>query len=268
MFYHLFIDESNSFIRPVVSLLLARKPKVPKMANSFEQHVTTGENPPPPDTNAIELFLTSDGDTRANILLSHPQVLGFVYLNDDSITKAFVPERVIDWRSNTKSIAAVSGTPEDFVSFSLIEENLCGNNLFLCEKVKFNSKVKTTSAYRFFKENRKHLPYIPECASTDAKAKSAVVVSFPAVLPVVRSLSFQEGPIDDAEIAKVFETAHELYEDYVFLKTKAIGLDGSYFEGEYKYPSPEVRDIMYDHDLPLKLLLANRGPNNPFSMMK
>ena len=107
------------------------------MQNTFEQQATTGDKALPPETNAIELFLSSDRDTRSNVLLSHPHVLGFVYLNDDAITKAFLPERVMDWRNNIKSIAAVSGTPEDFVCFSLIEENLCGNNLFLCEKVKF-----------------------------------------------------------------------------------------------------------------------------------
>ena len=105
------------------------------MSNTFEIQATTGDTTLPPNSNTIELFLSSDRDTRANVLLSHPHVLGFVYLNADSVTKAFLPERVMDWRNNVKSIAAVSGTPEDFVCFSLIEENLCGNNLFLCEKV-------------------------------------------------------------------------------------------------------------------------------------
>ena len=237
------------------------------MSNTFEQR--DSETSLPPDSNGIELFLSSDRDTRANVLLSHPQVLGFVYLNDDAITKTFLPERVIDWRHNTKSIAAVSGTPEDFVCFSLIEEALCGNNLFLCEKVKFHPSVKTISAYRFFKDNRKHLPFIPECTSTDAMAKNVVVVAFPAVLPLVHGVTFQEGPVDEAEIAKAFETANELYEDYIHLKTKAIALDESFFEGESKYPVPDTRDITYDHDLPLKLLLANRGTtNNTFGTMK
>ena len=90
--------------------------------------------------------------------------------------------------------------------------------------------MKIILAYRFFKDNRKHLQYVPECASTDAKAKNVVVVSFPAVLPLVHGVTFQEGPIDETEIAKSFETADELYEDYVYLKTKAIGLDGSFFQ--------------------------------------
>ena len=41
------------------------------------------------------------------------------------------------------------------------------------------------------------------------------------------------------------------------------------FKGESKYPVPDTRDVMYDHDPPLKLLLANRGTaNNAFGTMK
>ena len=96
-----------------------------------------------------------------------------------------------------------------------------------------------------------------------------VVIAFPVVLPLVHGVSLQESPIDEAEIAKAFETANELYEDYVHLKTKSIALDGSFFEGENKYPVPDTRDVTYDHDLPLKLLLANRGTaKNTFGTMK
>ena len=64
-------------------------------------------------TNPIELFLSSDRETRLNILTSHPQVVGFVYLYEDSITKAFLPKQVIDWANNEKTVVAVSGTPDE-----------------------------------------------------------------------------------------------------------------------------------------------------------
>ena len=96
MFHHLFIDDYLLIHSTRCFSLAGVNAQGFKMSNSFEQQVATGDSPPPPDTNAIELFLTSDADTRANVLLSHPQVLGFVFLNDDSITKAFLPERVID----------------------------------------------------------------------------------------------------------------------------------------------------------------------------
>jgi hypothetical protein len=98
------------------------------MASTFEpsspnDHETDlGQNP-------IDLYFESDSDTRANILLNHPQVIGFVYFNEGSVTKAFLPKRIIDWGSSRKIIAAVSGSPDDFVPFSVTESDLCSNNL-------------------------------------------------------------------------------------------------------------------------------------------
>ena len=158
----------------------------PSSLNDILLEIGLGHNP-------IDLYFESDLDTRANILLSHPQVIGFVYFNEGSVTKAFLPKRIIDWNSSEKIIAAVSGSPDDFVSFSVRETDLCGNNLFLCDLVKLDDKVITKAVGQFFKHKRKQIDTIPECASTDAKAKNLHVVSFPSILPLVKGYSFEEG---------------------------------------------------------------------------
>ena len=162
--------------------------------------------------NPIDLYLTSNRETRLNILVNHPQVYGFIHFYEDTITKVFLPRRLIDWRSNEKSVAAVSGTPEDFVPFSVPEEALTGNNLYLCEAVKFHEDVKSLPVARFFKDNGKKLEKVPECASSDAKAKNLVVVSFPTVLPLVRGFSFEEGSIHDEFVTRDFDKVHDLFE--------------------------------------------------------
>ena len=101
--------------------------------------MTSFESKPNPDyetdlgNNPIELFLSSDRETRLNILTNHPQVIGFVYLYENAITKAFLPKQVIDWTSNDKMVVAVSGTPEEYAPFSVPEKVLTCNNLFLCQ---------------------------------------------------------------------------------------------------------------------------------------
>ena len=45
-----------------------------------------GENP-------LELFIEGDTEMRGEILLNHPDVTWFIYLNDDVITKAFLPKK-------------------------------------------------------------------------------------------------------------------------------------------------------------------------------
>ena len=80
--------------------------------------------------NPIDLYFESDLDTRANILLNHPHVIGFVYFNEGSVVKAFLPKRIIYWNSNEKIIAAVSGSPSDFVLFPLVRPTSVATTCF------------------------------------------------------------------------------------------------------------------------------------------
>lgn len=50
-----------------------------------------GENP-------LELFIKGDTEMRGEIILNHPDVIGYVYLNDDVITKAFLPKKMVNFK--------------------------------------------------------------------------------------------------------------------------------------------------------------------------
>lgn len=47
----------------------------------------------PDGEHPLEHFVYDDADTRREVMLNHLDVLGFVYLNDDVITKAFLPKK-------------------------------------------------------------------------------------------------------------------------------------------------------------------------------
>ena len=234
----------------------------PSSPNDIIHETDLGQNP-------IDLYFESDSDTRANILLNHPQVIGFVYFNEGSVTKAFLPKRIIDWTSSRKIIAAVSGSPDDFVPFSVTESDLCSNNLFLCDLVKFDEKVKSKAVGQYFKHKRKQLEVVPECASTDAKAKNLHVISFPSILPLVKGFSFEEGSCRDDLIQQEFEKVHDLYEDLWFLRTKAHPLDQKLITNDPKCPFPATHDIVFWTELPLKVLIRHRNvPNNAYAIMR
>ena len=221
-------------------------------------------------TNPMELFLASDHQTRLNILTSHPQVVGFVYMYENSLMKAFLPKQFIDWNSNDKTVVAVSGTPEEYVPFSVPEKVLTCNNLFVCESVKFFEEVQKVSVAKFFKDNRKKLDWVPECASTDDKTKNLIVVSFPMVLPLVKGLSFPEGSIQDKNVTDSFIKVHSLYEDFLHLKLEAEALDITFFNCDKPCPKPDLDDIMFVYDLPVKMLIrnSNTSNNNALAMIK
>ena len=74
----------------------------------------------------LDLFLKGDVETRGDVILNHPDVIGFVYLNDDIITKAFLPKKVINFKAtkdaNKKVIVAVSGDTEEYTPFCVPEK--------------------------------------------------------------------------------------------------------------------------------------------------
>ena len=64
------------------------------------------------DIHPMYLFLQGNVKTRSNVLLNHPDVIGFIYLNDDVLTKAFLPKRVVNFKKTPdkrNTIVAVSG---------------------------------------------------------------------------------------------------------------------------------------------------------------
>ena len=91
----------------------------------------------PKNQNHIKHFVGEHIDTRSEVLLNHLEVLGFVYIHQDVITKAFFPRKVINFKvkdsSKRKSIASVSGSPEEYSPFSVQEKILPSNNLHLSD---------------------------------------------------------------------------------------------------------------------------------------
>ena len=67
------------------------------------------------DLHPLYLYLKGDVNLRSEVILNHPDVVGFVYLNDNIVTKAFLSTKVIDFKAanpeKRNSIVAVSGDP-------------------------------------------------------------------------------------------------------------------------------------------------------------
>ena len=97
------------------------------------------------------------------------------------------------------------------------DDVVTGDNLFILEPTKLHKSVKTTAIGKYIKDNRKKLEGIPKIASTDAKAKNLRIAAFPVILPLVKGLTFDEGPLDKMDIYERFEKAHVLYEDFCIL---------------------------------------------------
>ena len=85
----------------------------------------------------------------------------------------------------------------------------------------------------------------------------------------MHDFTFEEGPLSDEVITNAFEKVHDLYDDYLHLKTKAEPLNTILFKGDFAYPKPEGVGDIKDHDHPMKVPLAQRNSsNNAHGMIK
>ena len=68
------------------------------------------------DVDPIVLYLTSDIETRAEIITTHPDVAGFIFLDEGHLTKVYFPTRIRSWTSSPPkhTIAAVMGNPSSY----------------------------------------------------------------------------------------------------------------------------------------------------------
>ena len=238
----------------------SRSPK--KMfVESFEEPVPQGIQPC--DDDPMELYLRSDLETRTEILVSHPQVAGFVFLEKNHLTKAFFPKKVRDWASKPSKniIAAVTGCPESYTAFSVSDKVLGSDNTYLVESPDMHDDVRTITVTKFLKDNKKNLANLPSW--TDAELKKVKLVAFPAVLPFLKTQSFAEGCLTDPSVMAAFCDTHELFQDWFTLKSEQFLMTEEFFDLETKCPTPEgVTDITFDKDLPLSVLIRRKGIQN------
>ena len=92
-----------------------------KIEESFESKkngivvFASGEHP-------VCLFFRGDYDIRANMIFNHPDVEGFVYCYEGTLTKDFLATRIIDFKNlQGNQVVAVNGNFSECVPFIMIE---------------------------------------------------------------------------------------------------------------------------------------------------
>ena len=95
-----------------------------------EEAAGTFENPDSPSlkfpegSHPVNLYVKGDRDKRANILLNHHDMIGFIYVHDTIISKEFVVKRNTNFGTNIRTMTAVSENCFDFTPFNVLDKIL------------------------------------------------------------------------------------------------------------------------------------------------
>ena len=226
--------------------------------------------PFPPDEHPVTLYARGDPETRRNVILHHPEVNGFIFLHEGVISKGHFTKKITDFRCppvpNRNIIAAVSGTPDEFTPFSVIESEFFTDALHFTDKDDEDQIFNTVSIFKFIEDNRKKIE-IPNMFSTDTKAKHARLKAVPIILPTVRGAKIEEGPLDSEDVTLSLQ-ANAIYEAWAALLRSDYVASDVFIENNCPRPR---KDMKYATcvSLPLKVLFkSSHILHNPYIYMK
>ena len=82
---------------------------------------------------------------RSDVILNHPDVIGYMYLYKDNVRKAFLINKVVNFKASDPSkrntIIAVSGDTENYIPFSVPGIDLLSDTLHITDCMTLNKKT-------------------------------------------------------------------------------------------------------------------------------
>ena len=227
------------------------------------------------DTHPLAIFLKGDSETREDILLGHPDVIGFIYVHDGEVVKTFLPKKVINFNAtapeNKKVIAAITGDTADFTPLSIPISEIFKDDLHLSDCKSLNKDTPAVSIAKYVKDNLNDLPKLPKGLSSAAKIKNLQSVAFPYILPIVKGLYLSEGDLNDPNVFKNISDAHDIYADWAFLHAHKhiITSEFSVNESSCPFPQEAINGLATYKELPAKLLFKNKNDStSPYNILK
>ena len=172
---------------------------------------------------------------REEVILNHPDVVGFIYLNKDIITKAFLPKKMINFKTNTKIMVAVGGDSEEYTPFSVQVKALLSNSLHLTDFNNFTDGSAIVPIGKHLKDNAADLPGLPNKFSTAVKINKLCIIAFPLVIPIIKGLNIPEGDIGEDEVYGKLGKAHDIYADWAYLHSKKYVMEKDFFVGDRRH---------------------------------
>ena len=199
----------------------------------------------PQDFHPLELYLESDTSKRSELILNHPDIIGFIYKHGNNLLKAFLCTKVVDWHEagtdNFKSIAAINGTTDNFTPFSVPENILFSDQDFLMKlDERLVNNVHTCSVTKYIKDNKRSLNLPDEYETGSMK-----LATFPAVLPLVKGHDIQEGDLRNDDLCKKVASMYPIYACWIKRQNRFI-CTGDFCKDDCPLPKESGNTVIFE----------------------
>jgi len=222
----------------------------------------------PEGASPAEIYIGGDLETRSDVILNHPDVIGFIFLYEDVVTKAFLPTKVVNFQArneNKKVFAAVSGSLTNYTPFSVPDRTLLSDVYYISNLDKFTKIVSSINVAKNFKDYKGDLA---THFTNESKSKKVSMVSFPIVLPLVKGMTLQEGHIEDDDVYNSLGLCGELYADWAYLNARKF-IASKEMVKSFPTPTNAIESHIIAEGIPIKVLFQSKHiKNSPYCLLK
>ena len=104
-------------------MLTSQKDRVEVATGTFENPFSPSLKFPD-GPHSMYLYVKGDNGKRVDVLLNHQDVIRFIYVHENIVSKAFVVKLNTDFGTNVRTVIAFSGNYYDFTPFRVADKIL------------------------------------------------------------------------------------------------------------------------------------------------
>ena len=214
----------------------------------------------------MDLYVKGDNGKRADVLLNHQDVIEFIYLHKNILSKAFIVKRNTDFGTNVRTMTTVSGNCFDFTPFKVSDKILFSDVIVFVHN-RSDDLFPSIQVGPFLSQstNLAGKGLYPKLPGELEKIRSTSwLTSYTWILPLVRGANIIEGPIGENDIIDCLVKCHpaagewDCIQENIYL-AKDVFLDSS---GACPLP-PTVAKVVVHQDVFLPITVLFRSIKHP-----
>ena len=150
-------------------------------------------------SHPVEIYVTGDRGYRADVLFNNIDVIGFLYVYEDILTKAFLVKRYTNFSTGARTITAVSGSCFKYTPFRMYDKQVLADVLlFSSDKVDELFPSVGVGDFLTKDANKASAGLYPKLPGHMENYRvKARINSMPWLLPLISGNKVIEGPVSD-----------------------------------------------------------------------
>jgi len=200
-------------------------------------------------SHPVEIYVKGDRGYRADVLFNNIDVIGFLYVYEDILTKTVLVKRYTNFSTGARTITVVSGSCFKYTPFRMYDKQVLADVLlFSSDKVDELFPSVGVGDFLTKDENKASAGLYPKLPGHMEKYRAkARINSMPWLLPLISGNKTFEGPVSDNAVMESLCDYHIAAGDWGQGMFNLYVAGDDFIDGRGKCPVPSTVDKVPVH---------------------